>query len=51
MYYLVYSILYLLSLLPMGVLYFFSDGFYIIIYYLIRYRRDVVMSNLIIAFP
>jgi Kdo2-lipid IVA lauroyltransferase/acyltransferase len=51
MYYLLYSLLYLLSLLPMGVLYFFSDGFYVIIYYLIRYRREVVMNNLLIAFP
>lgn len=51
MYYLLYGFLYLLSLLPMGALYVLSDGIYAFIYYILRYRRDVVMQNLEIAFP
>ena len=51
MYYLLYGFLYLLSLLPMGVLYVLSDGVYAFVYYVLRYRRDVVMQNLDIAFP
>src|SRR5579871_1097407 len=51
MYYIVFGLLYLMSLLPMRVLYVIADGFYLLVYYIIRYRRDVVMSNLQIAFP
>lgn len=51
MYRVVYAILYLISLLPYRILYFFSDFFFIVIYYGLRYRRTVVMSNLKIAFP
>lgn len=51
MYYLIYTPLYLLSLLPLRVLYFFGDAVYGVLYYLIGYRKDVVMNNLLIAFP
>ena len=51
MYYLVYGLLYLLSLLPMRLLYILSDGVYGLLYYVFGYRRKVVMSNLLIAFP
>ncbi len=51
MYYIVYGFLYLLSLLPWRVLYFLSDGVYALIYYVVAYRKDVVNSNLLIAFP
>lgn len=51
MYYVVYGLLYLVSLLPWRVLYIFSDGSYAILYYFIRYRREVVAYNLAIAFP
>ncbi len=51
MYYLVYGILWLISLLPLRVLYILSDCFYGIVYYILRYRRDVVKNNLAIAFP
>src|SRR5688572_28317253 len=51
MYYLVYGLLYLLSLLPLRVLYILSDGIYALIYYVFGYRRKVVMANLQIAFP
>ncbi|HVU98866.1 MAG TPA: lysophospholipid acyltransferase family protein [Puia sp.] len=51
MYYLVYGVLYGLSLLPMWLLYGFSDGIAFLLYAVIRYRRGVVLSNLVIAFP
>ncbi|WP_443936915.1 lysophospholipid acyltransferase family protein [Pedobacter sp. MW01-1-1] len=40
-----------ISLLPLGILYFFADVFYLIIYRLIGYRRKVVRENLINSFP
>ncbi|MBD0332521.1 MAG: lipid A biosynthesis acyltransferase [Chitinophagaceae bacterium] len=51
MYYIVYGFLYLISLLPIGVLYLLSDLIYIIVYYLVGYRKPVVRQNLLIAFP
>jgi KDO2-lipid IV(A) lauroyltransferase len=51
MYYVVYGILYLLSLLPMRVLYLFSDFAYFMVYRVVGYRKDVVLQNLSIAFP
>lgn len=51
MYYLVYGPLYLLSLLPLRVLYLFADLAYILIYYIIGYRKKIVAQNLAIAFP
>jgi Kdo2-lipid IVA lauroyltransferase/acyltransferase len=51
MYYFVYGFLYLLSLLPMWVLYGFSDGIALLLYAVIRYRRGVVLANLRSAFP
>ena len=41
----------LMSLLPMGVLHFISDLIYFPLYYVIRYRRKVVHTNLVNAFP
>ncbi len=51
MYYIVFGFFYLLSLLPMRILYFISDGIYLIVYYVIGYRKKIVMNNLEIAFP
>lgn len=51
MYYVVFALLYPLSLLPLRVLFLFSDAAYGIIYYLIGYRKKVVLQNLAIAFP
>ena len=51
MYYFIYGLLYLVSLLPFWVLYRVSDLAYIILYYITGYRKQVVMSNLTIAFP
>ena len=44
-------ILYLLSLLPFPVLYFLSDILYGFLYYVFKYRRKVVFSNLQNSFP
>src|SRR6266498_2912606 len=41
----------LLALLPMRVLYFFSDLLYPIVYYIVKYRRKVVYENLHNSFP
>jgi len=51
MYPLVYGLLYLLSLLPLRVLYILSDGIYFILYRLAGYRKTVVRNNLKNAFP
>lgn len=51
MYYLVYGILYCLSLLPIQILYLLSDLSYVVIYYIAGYRKDVVRQNLLTAFP
>ena len=51
MYYFYYSLLFLLSLLPDRLLYLIGDGFYLFVYYIVGYRKKVVFSNLLIAFP
>ena len=43
--------LYLISLLPFWLLYLIADGLYLILYYVIHYRRNVVCMNLAKAFP
>jgi KDO2-lipid IV(A) lauroyltransferase len=51
MYYLVYGLLYLISLLPFFILYGLSDLCFFIVYHLMGYRKKVVLDNLAIAFP
>jgi KDO2-lipid IV(A) lauroyltransferase len=51
MYYIVYTLFYLFSLLPMRVLYVLSDVIYVLIYYVLAYRKKVVYENLQNAFP
>lgn len=51
MYYIVYGFLYILSLLPLRVLFLVSDLAYFILYHVTGYRRELVDSNLAIAFP
>jgi Kdo2-lipid IVA lauroyltransferase/acyltransferase len=51
MYYIVYGLLYLVSLLPLRVLYLFSDFAFFIVYHVAGYRKKVVFDNLAIAFP
>lgn len=43
--------LYLLSLLPFRVLYWFSNLLFIILFYLVRYRRKITQQNLLNVFP
>jgi len=50
-YILTYSIIWVLHTLPDRILYFFSDGLYMIAYYLAGYRKQVVLENLSRAFP
>jgi KDO2-lipid IV(A) lauroyltransferase len=51
MYYIIYPLLYAFSLLPWRVLYFIADGLYGLVYYVFGYRKEVVLKNLLIAFP
>ena len=46
-----YPIIWILSRLPMRILYIKSDFFYFLIYYVFRYRKQVVLDNLKLAFP
>ena len=50
-YWAVYGAAYSFSLLPMRVLYVFSDIAFLIVYYLTRYRKPVVRKNLRNSFP
>ena len=50
-YILVYPLLWIISILPFRLMYFLSDGFYILLYYIIGYRKKVVTNNLKLAFP
>lgn len=47
----VYVLFYTLSLLPFRMLYGMADIGYVLLYYIIRYRRGVVRKNLVTAFP
>ncbi len=51
MYHLIYGLLYLVSLLPMKILYVLSDFAYLLLYYVTGYRKKVVNDNLARAFP
>lgn len=51
MYYIIYGILYIFSLLPLRVLYLIADFFYVLVFYILGYRKKVVLHNLEIAFP
>jgi len=47
----VYPIIWVLSRLPMKVLYIKSDILYVLMYYIIGYRKKVVLDNLKLSFP
>ncbi len=51
MYYLVYGLFYLLSLLPWFVMYAISDFLTFMVFNVVGYRKDIVLANLNIAFP
>ncbi len=50
-YYLLRAVSWLIYVIPLRMLYFFSDLLFLIFFYLIRYRRDVVDQNLANSFP
>ena len=50
-YYLFYGINWIITLLPLPVLYIFSDFLYLVLYYVVSYRRKVVATNLKNSFP
>ncbi len=51
LYYCVIPFIYLISLLPFRVLYIVSDGVYVLLFYVLGYRKQVVYQNLRNAFP
>lgn len=50
-YWITYVGMWLLALLPFRVLYILSDGLYLLMFYVVRYRRKVVRRNLRNSFP
>jgi len=50
-YYLASSFLWLITWLPLRLLFVFSDLFFILVYYIVGYRKDVVRRNLYNSFP
>lgn len=50
-YYIGFALWYLVSLLPLRVLYWISDLLYYLLYNVVRYRKRVVYSNLESSFP
>lgn len=51
MYYIFYAFVWILSWLPMKVLYVLSDLLFYLVYYVVKYRRKVVRKNLSLSFP
>jgi Kdo2-lipid IVA lauroyltransferase/acyltransferase len=51
MYYLLYGFFYLISLLPFFILYGIADVAFLIFYFVMGYRKKVVLENLRYAFP
>lgn len=51
MYYIIYPLLYIFSLLPFFILYAISDFLAFLLHNVFKYRKEVVLSNLQIAFP
>lgn len=51
MFQLFYAFVWLISWLPLTILYLLSDAIYYLVYYVVRYRRKVVRKNLTLSFP
>ena len=51
MYYIIYGFFYLVSLLPFFILYGIADIIFVVMFYLVGYRKEIVMNNLQHAFP
>lgn len=47
----IYCLAWLITLLPLRVLYMFSDLMYVLMYYMVGYRKKVVRENMKNAFP
>jgi KDO2-lipid IV(A) lauroyltransferase len=50
-YLIVYPFLWCISMLPFPLLYLFSDFIYLILYYIVGYRKEIVRENLALALP
>ena len=50
-YILIYPILWIVSRLPFRLLYMVSDGLYVLLFYVVGYRKKVVRENLELVFP
>ena len=50
-YYIFYAFNWIITLLPLRILYIFSDLLYFVLYYIVSYRRKVVAENLKNSFP
>ena len=50
-FYLAYSFLWVVTWLPLRMLYIFSDLFFLLVYYIVGYRKNVVRDNLKNSFP
>jgi Kdo2-lipid IVA lauroyltransferase/acyltransferase len=50
-YYIFYVFNWIITLLPLRILYIFSDLIYLVLYYVVKYRRKVVSINLKNSFP
>nr|WP_309756052.1 lysophospholipid acyltransferase family protein [Flavobacterium sp.] len=48
---LTFPFLWMVSILPFRIFYWFSDFIYIIVYYIIGYRKKIVKANLVLALP
>jgi len=50
-YILVYPFLWIISIIPTRILYFISDLLFVLVYYIIGYRKKTVRENLTLVFP
>ncbi|WP_053970116.1 lysophospholipid acyltransferase family protein [Mangrovimonas sp. ST2L15] len=50
-YILIYPILWIISIMPFRILYAISDGVYLLLYYVIGYRKNIVRDNIKLVFP
>jgi len=48
---LLYPIIWIISILPFRLMYMFSDMVYVLVYYIIGYRKKVVRTNIAMALP
>jgi KDO2-lipid IV(A) lauroyltransferase len=46
-----YPFLWMISILPFRIFYWLSDGVYLLVYYIIGYRKKVVRENIALALP